>query len=140
MADKLNTRQAKFAQIYLETQDPILAYKESYPETAAKTRYLSSNAYHKLSDPKIQSLIEEIVHHKTPPISLEEFTQVNLEIRQKSALASNMFSRIYESFGSGSNIDNVNNLKVDDVLPFCIKMWETGDEDFRSIMVILIIF
>lgn len=60
MSDKLNARQAKFAQIYLETQDPILAYKEAYPETAAKTKYLSSNAYHKLSDPKLKSLIEEI--------------------------------------------------------------------------------
>lgn len=60
MSDKINTRQAKFAQIYATTNDAILAYKEAYPENASKAKYVNSSAYHKLSDPKIKALIEEI--------------------------------------------------------------------------------
>ena len=60
MADKPNVKQTKFAQIYAETNDAILAYKTAYPENASKAKYLNSAAYHKLDNPKIKSLIEEI--------------------------------------------------------------------------------
>ena len=60
MSDKPNARQIMFAKIYSETGNAIDAYKLSYPENAAKAKYLNSTAYHKLSDPKIKSLIEEI--------------------------------------------------------------------------------
>ena len=60
MSDKLTAKQTTFVKIYSETGDAIVAYKAAYPETAAMTKYLNSNAYHKLSDPKIKSLIEEI--------------------------------------------------------------------------------
>jgi hypothetical protein len=58
--DKPNAQQTKFAQIYSETNDAILAYKTAYPENAAKAKYLNSSAYHKLDNPKVKALIDEI--------------------------------------------------------------------------------
>jgi hypothetical protein len=58
--DKPTVQQTKFSQIYAETNDAILAYKLAYPENASKTKYVSSNAYHKLDNPKVKALIDEI--------------------------------------------------------------------------------
>lgn len=61
--DDLNPKgfaERKFAQICAETNDPIKAYKEAYPENASKIKYLKDAVYNKLKNPKVKSLIEEI--------------------------------------------------------------------------------
>jgi hypothetical protein len=61
MSDKKATRnEILFAKIYAETGDAIRAYKEAYAESASKVKYLKSTAYHKLGNPTIKALIEEI--------------------------------------------------------------------------------
>jgi hypothetical protein len=57
---KPTAQQIAFAKYYAETQDAVESYKLAYPDNAKKVKYLKSTAYHKLSDPKIKSLIEEI--------------------------------------------------------------------------------
>jgi hypothetical protein len=61
MSDKLTVKQIQFARAYAENGgDAIAAYKESYGKDGKQAKYLASAAYHKLSDPKIRGLIEEI--------------------------------------------------------------------------------
>lgn len=60
MSNKLTTQQVIFAKIYAETQDAIVAYRTAYPDRADKVKYLKSTAYHKLSQPNMKALIEEI--------------------------------------------------------------------------------
>jgi hypothetical protein len=58
---KLSAQQIKFAKVYAETRDAIQAYREAYgEERAGKVKYLKSTAYHKLDDPGVRALIEQI--------------------------------------------------------------------------------
>ncbi len=61
MTDKLSAQQRKFAEVYAVTNDPIKAYREAYGEERANNaKYLLSTALHKLDNPKIKALVEEI--------------------------------------------------------------------------------
>jgi site-specific recombinase XerD len=57
----LTAQQIAFAKIYAETGDAIKAYKEAYGEERANNvKWLKSNAYHKLQNPNVKALINEI--------------------------------------------------------------------------------
>ena len=61
MSDKLSAKQTMFAKIYAENGgDAVAAYKEAYGDAAKNVKYIKSTAYHKLDDPRVRSLIEEI--------------------------------------------------------------------------------
>lgn len=87
-------------------------------------------------DTKINHIINEIQKHAVPKISLPEMNKVSSEIHIASPLAGKMFDLVRNDFGRSPNYDPVNRLRADDLLPFCIKMWESSDPDFRSIMVV----
>lgn len=57
----LNAKQKKFAEIYAETNDAVQAYKVAYLEDSKKeVKYLKSTAFHKLDNPGIRALIDDI--------------------------------------------------------------------------------
>ena len=61
MSDKLSPKQVAFAKAYAENGgDAVAAYKEAYGQNSKQVKYLVSTAYHKLDDPKVRGLIEEI--------------------------------------------------------------------------------
>lgn len=57
----LNAKQKKFAEVYAETNDAVKAYKVAYLDDSKKeVKYLKSTAFHKLDNPGVRALIEDI--------------------------------------------------------------------------------
>ena len=60
-AKELTAKQIAFAKIYAENGgDAVAAYKEAYGKDQKQVKYFSSTASHKLDDPRVRGLIEEI--------------------------------------------------------------------------------